>query len=283
MNQNNKLFSTLLMGGLGNQIFQICMTKEIEKLGHTSYIDTSNFEKFRNVDLYPVQNREIIFPLSHFSLKETPLHFNLLFNFNKFIFPNRFNRSLIINDANFNPEKFKKFNKLIGYWQNSDLIENNKNFLISGLSKNEFLNLQFKKIPKNGSTALHVRRGDYVNINEELKDAFFIDALKYCEENIAGFNFDVYSDDYEWVKDNKIFQNANSIFNSDISVEGTIKAFGNMLSHENFIVGNSTFSLIAAILMEKKESKIIVADPWFRNQEKELNIKKNWIKIKNIS
>ena len=185
MNQKNKLFSTLLMGGFGNQIFQICMTKEIEKLGYTSYIDTSNFERFRNVNLYPVQNREIIFPLSHFSLKETPLYFNFLFNFNKFIFPNRFNPSLIINDENFNPDNFKSFNKLIGYWQNSDLIKKNKNFLINALSHNEFLNSQFNKNPVSGSTALHVRRGDYVNINEELKDGFFIEPFKDLSPTLA--------------------------------------------------------------------------------------------------
>ncbi len=54
-----------------------------------------------------------------------------------------------------------------------------------------------------------------------------------------------------------------------------------MIQKENFIIGNSTFSLIAAILGSSQYSKFIVADPWFRNKSKNLNFKNNWIKIKN--
>ena len=42
-------FSTLLMGGFGNQIFQFCKTKDLETRGYSVSIDTSNFEKFKNV------------------------------------------------------------------------------------------------------------------------------------------------------------------------------------------------------------------------------------------
>ena len=54
-----------------------------------------------------------------------------------------------------------------------------------------------------------------------------------------------------------------------------------MLNFENYIVGNSTFSLIPAVLSESKESKILVAEPWFRNKNKKLNVPNNWIKINN--
>jgi hypothetical protein len=54
-----------------------------------------------------------------------------------------------------------------------------------------------------------------------------------------------------------------------------------MLGFENFIVGNSTFSLVAALLSKSNNKKIFVADPWFRNTGLSLNFK-NAIKIKNL-
>ena len=55
-----------------------------------------------------------------------------------------------------------------------------------------------------------------------------------------------------------------------------------MLNNENYIVGNSTFPLLAALLSETNKSLIIIADPWFRNKERNLNLNNKWIKIENI-
>ena len=45
-----------------------------------------------------------------------------------------------------------------------------------------------------------------------------------------------------------------------------------MLSYENFIVGNSTFSLVPALLSNSKNKKIFVADPWFRNTNIDIEV-----------
>ena len=37
---------------------------------------------------------------------------------------------------------------------------------------------------------------------------------------------------------------------------------------ENFIVGNIAISLIPALLKESNNSKIIIANPWFRNKDR---------------
>ena len=62
--------------------------------------------------------------------------------------------------------------------------------------------------------------------------------------------------------------------------ENTIKSFGKMIKNENFIIGNSTFPLIAAVLSKNKNSKIIVADPWFKNKRRDLNLPDNWVRMK---
>ena len=55
-----------------------------------------------------------------------------------------------------------------------------------------------------------------------------------------------------------------------------------MLNNFHFAVTNSTFSLIAAVICERTESIILVADPWFKNRYFGKLVKENWIKIDNI-
>ena len=55
-----------------------------------------------------------------------------------------------------------------------------------------------------------------------------------------------------------------------------------MIGYGNYVVGNSTFSLIPAILSEDETTKIVIAEPWFRNKTKDLNFRYKYIKIKNV-
>ena len=133
-----------------------------------------------------------------------------------------------------------------------------------------------------GKTVLHVRRGDYLNINEQLSERFYLDSISYCENNITNFSYEVFTDDYEFVSKSKVFATASKIHKSDGSNKSTLKDFSLMLDKENFIIGNSTFSLLAAILSETTNSKILFADPWYKNKAKDLNFDKNWIGIENL-
>ena len=80
------------------------------------------------------------------------------------------------------------------------------------------------------------------------------------------------------LKGNKIFADADEIYSSG----NILDDFYKMLLNQHFIVGNSTFSLMAAFLKEELDTKIIVADPWFRGEENKDFIKDNWIKINNV-
>jgi len=54
-----------------------------------------------------------------------------------------------------------------------------------------------------------------------------------------------------------------------------------MLRNKNFIIANSTFSLLAAFLAEKSNSIITYPDPWFRSRSYNKNITSSkWQKIK---
>ena len=273
----------LLMGGLGNQIFQICKSKELQDTGYKVTIDTSNFSKYKSSKEDLFIHREQILNIQDFKFKESNRLIKILLNSfinleKKRLIPNFLN---LIHDNNISTIDFKKFNKMIGYFQDVDLIYKYKEFLINSLSENEIIRNSFNQTSIKGSTMLHVRRGDYLNLDEALNLHFYKEAIDYCSKNIENFTFEVFTDDSEWVKKQNIFDNALKIHNDDISKENTIISFSNMIQKENFIIGNSTFSLIAAILGSSQYSKFIVADPWFRNKSKNLNFKNNWIKIKN--
>lgn len=272
------------MGGFGNQIFQYCKAKDFENLGFKTTIDTTNYEKFKGKNMYPNIHREQVFPIDYFGFKETPSYLKLIHNnlqkINRLhLLPSSLNPSKEINDHNIFEEKFKKYNVAIGYWQDASLVKKHKEFVIKSLSKNKILLNSFNSKATTGSTLLHVRRGDYVNLKENLNDNFYQKALNYCKNNIINFNYQVFTDDYEWVKSNKLFKDATYIHSDNISIENTIESFGKMLINENFIVGNSTFPLIASILSEKENSKVLVANPWFLNKNRNLNFPENWIKV----
>ena len=91
--------------------------------------------------------------------------------------------------------------------------------LISSLSENKIVKKRINGPTLTGSTVLHVRRSDYLKIDEELKNSFYIEAIQRAKNEIDNFHYSVFTDDYTWVKNNKIFNDADEIVHSSNSVE----------------------------------------------------------------
>ena len=272
-----------LMGGFGNQIFQYSFGKELSNKGFKVSFDSSNYEtrKLEN-NIIPL-DRELVFTPSFFNFSEVDKNLKKIILFlkktklsNTFFSPLR-----LFNDKNYGDLNPKIFNKYSGYWQKINVIEKNKNFLIKELSKNKILKEGFSRKPEQGSCMLHVRRGDYLAMDEALSLDFYQQAINKLSKNIKNFNYTIFTDDYEWAKKQNTFNDAKRIQKSSSTIDETLKDFAEMVSFENYIVGNSTFPLIAALLGSTDESRVIIADPWFRNSFKNLGFNNNWIKIEN--
>jgi len=281
--RNKKYSIVYLMGGFGNQIFQFSFANDLKQKGHKVLIDNSNYKKQNKTEILL---REQILPSKYFSFNEPTFLLKFVIKFFDFVRKDNFSNHRLnplkkFNDKNYEVSKESYLNYYVGYWQNPEKLEKNRDFLIKSLSNDEVLKEYFLKNPIKGSTLVHVRRNDYVKMNEALKIDYFTDAINKAESQIEKFNFDIFTDDYEWVKSQKIFQKANNIFYSSNSKEDTIQTFGKMLVFENFIISNSTYSLVAAILGDKGESYVYYPDPWFRNNIKNLKLKNNWIKLAN--
>lgn len=105
-------------------------------------------------------------------------------------------------------------------------------------------------------TAVHIRRGDYLNY-PRIHPVCSIEYYKKAMEMIGG-DFIFVSDDMKWVKENFIGDN---IYYSEFKSE--IDDFRLIKQAKNVICANSTFSLLAAWLNDNKDKKVIVPSVWF--------------------
>jgi len=276
-----KRASIYLKGGFGNQVFQYCLANYLRSQNYKVVIDThfyeKNFEKGNNTP------REIIFEPNLLGFKKTSnLYKNLLKILRKVnSLEIKFFTYEFFKGYDFNEEKVKDFNEFDGYWQNTNLLSFNKEFI-----KNTLENIPLIKnalsFPREGNNSfVHIRRRDYIQMSEELNIFFYEKSLEYLKNNIAGFKFDIFTDDYEWVKSQQIFNKAENIYSENDLNNDPIETFATMLSYNNFIVGNSTFSLIAAFIAESDSSIVVIADPWFREIRHPGFDFENWIKIEN--
>ena len=69
MKFKNSIATVDLMGGLGNQLFQICFANYLKENGVNVYLSEEWFSKNRQLNILP--NRKPIFDLNHFDLKRT--------------------------------------------------------------------------------------------------------------------------------------------------------------------------------------------------------------------
>ena len=282
-----------LKGGFGNQLFQYGFAYKLRTKGFRVKVSNAFFTtKETNVNVTP---REEILPSKVFGFNQITIIEKWLLIFLKkindskkvkLLFP-----FLIEAFYKYYKEKdLKSFNishpisHFDGYWQNYDYIDSSKDYLTSSLSKNKLIReaLKIKKIK--GSTLVHVRRQDYLSLNEELNIKYYELAIKEATRLIEDFNFSIFTDDPEWVSENEIFKYANFVYfpkNSRQSSQDTIETFSKMLQFENFIIANSSFSYMAAFLGSGLHSKIFYPNPWFKNRESKNLSLNNWIKIQN--
>ena len=274
----NKVAIVDIKGGFGNQLFQLCFANYLNSCNIDVYINSRNFERSKKIENLDVDLRELILPVEFYGMKEiTDAGFMILEIIQKM------SRGVLVkkfNDKNFEINKLKRINRLDGYWQNLDYFKFSKDFLISTLSNDNKLKNAINSKIVEGSTMVHVRRGDYLGLGEELDIEYYEKSISKARESINKFSYSVFTDDKRWVQENKIFDDAKNVFFSTNSKSDTLDTFAKMLKFENYIISNSTFSLMASLLSQTVRSLIYIPDPWFRKSEKIINYE-NTIKIPN--
>lgn len=280
-----------IKGGFGNQIFQFAFANKLKDEGFNVFINTEYF-KFNRKEIKDNTYRKLIIKENIFGLKKINIFYLYFFKILKKIDESRklnklFKRSglpyfIKLKDSNFDKKLLDtKFVLLDGYWQNIENLVSQKEFLVEALSKIDILKKPINFLPQENTVMLLIRRGDYIKMEEDLSLNFYKKCIETITSKLDKFDLSIFTDDIQWVKEQKIFDIANKVFGPEEEPEKVLDLFSKMLQNKHFIVANSTFSLIAAFVKEMDDSIIIVSDPWFRNKEKENLFLDSWIKIPN--
>jgi hypothetical protein len=288
-----------IKGGFGNQLFQFAFA---------NYLKINNYKVTLNTDLFRVIGtstpRELTIPINNFGFKEQSsiskqiLKTGMIFEANNKIRSSKLH--LLFKDY-----KYTKNNQDIltldakrlffnDYWKDMKYIDASKRSMINSLKKNEIINSGFKE--SNDFAMIHVRRGDFVKDDRHLNIDFYKKGLQMIKSNKINIKYDIFTDDYDWVSRQSIFQDAENIFgqksikNDNSKIDGidamddkdeTIETFSRMLRYKHFIVGNSSFAFWAAYLKSNEDSTVVVPNPWFRNHPHPTLKKNKWCVIEN--
>ena len=271
-------------GGIGNQIFQYVFAKYLEDQGFKISISTAYNKVHNNKNV--ISRDTILNPLI-FGFNDIFWIYKYLFKF----FDSRFyqfldkNKTFINkfvkefswqNERNFNLENFETLNRVTGHWQFVDLMLNYKEFVINSLAKLYNDQNIRKIIPFDNKVAVHVRRGDYIGLNKNLSLKYYEQALSEIEKKLTNFEFEVFSDDIEWAKNQRVFLNANKFWDYEDGEKVNLRDFKELLNFKHLIISNSTFSLIPALFNSSFNGIVVFPENWLSEEIAKIN-NKNWI------
>lgn len=269
-----KKISILFYGGLGNQLFQLAFATFIKK----NYINS----KIELIDLTSYEKIKRKWALNYMGIRPKNISkFNyLLLKIKKFInqkcikFGINNNIFDIINESQYS--KYKDLNSskkksiiLDGYWQSEFYFYDTREYI------KEFF-LQYRKGIKfkfqdNETVALHIRLGDYVQVNKSRENHFVCDfewylkAINYFYKINNNYKFLIFSNDFKYLKKYFIFPKRINYFlmqENNKDYEDLFK----MSYCNHFIISNSSYSWWASYIGEKSNSIIVAPKYWYPNK-----------------
>lgn len=265
-----------LIGGLGNQMFQYAMARELQsERGDDITISLYECKKY-------YRNREP-------NLQKMTLNDHVLFKDDKL--PWQVNNKNLCSKIRkmLNPEKFLKTQAKAGMlvWYGDSFLQLpkiiTKNVYIGGYFQSEryfksvvpFLKKEFTprivpsdfqeravQIRSQNSVCIHIRRGDYVGTDFEICDAnYYQKALNMLVSRFPNLVIYVYSDDISWAKSifsesplPMIFMERNDDY-LDLFL---------MSCSKYFVLSNSSFSWWAQELSDRNAKEIIAPAKWHK-------------------
>lgn len=179
-----------------------------------------------------------------------------------------------------------------GYWQDYRVIEEVYKLspiVISNAIFSNFQNMLVSEIDSANSVSVHVRRGDKLSCrnrltHSRLSSSYYFKAIELLKSKIENPVFYVFSDDIEWVKKLKLFQNTDSVVfvSSNVLYASDKFEFYAMSRCKNNIISASTYSWWAAWINLNPEKVIVAPKKWYVlfNKRKTVNlIPSDWIKL----
>ena len=267
-----------IQGGFGNQLFEYAFAMNLKKKGFKVYTYFGkDYENNKKNESYS-EKRQIIIDSKEFGIKKLNPITNFFLEFLKTVPYLNDKYYQIVFEKDFdNLKKYNFVTSFNGFWQDIKTVENSLDDI-----KKVFLNQNYLSNVAKSRTLIQVRRGDFISTNNDLKIEFYERAMLKLNKVVDEIDFDVVTDDVQWVKDNNLFSNAKNIFPPSDDRNEVLNLFKKMLTYKNFIVGNSTFTLWAALISSDKNSKVILEEKFFHKLNiNESKLFSKWITVKN--
>lgn len=152
---------------------------------------------------------------------------------------------------------------LVGYFQSYKYFNDYKDviynlFSIDDVTK-EYIENKYRNILENKTTSIHIRRGDFCNLNCVLDMKYYHNAIEKFEKDMI---YLIFSDDINWCKENFKINNAIYVENEHDYIDLYI-----MSMCKNNIIANSTFSWWGAYLNKNEKKMVIYPVNFFENYE----------------
>lgn len=281
-----------VQGGLGNQMFQYALYKQLEFMGKDVKLDIGTYNIIPAHQGYELEKLYMISALYASKMeigKWADVKDDFLSRVRRKLCGRRTKSHLQDNHVGFNERVFDLDNLYLdGYWQSEKYFENITHIVRSTYTLDNFGGFQneklFADIGKNISVGVHIRRGDYVN--HKLFDN--ICNIEYYTKGIDYFcsifgkknvTFIVFSNDQRWVQENIKLENAVYV-NWNTSKKSYLD-MQLMAKCEHNIIANSSFSWWGAWLNNNPQKIVISPSKW--TNDPQINLKyivpDDWIKI----
>lgn len=284
-----------LKGGLGNQLFQYALGRQLSLIKNTALqLDSSSY-KTDTLREYRLDSFQIAATHSNqlpfFATDGRKRYLNRIIQAARGIFTKPF-QIIKEKDFSFDPTVFNCSDQayLDGFWQSEKYFFSIGQTIRNDLRLKKPLEGDLRKIAEqireNNSVSLHVRRGDYVSnpvttaYHGVCGAEWYEAAAKLIEGKVSNLTFFVFSDDYEWAKENlKLNSPAVFIKPSPDGQECNDLHVMSLCKHN--IIANSSFSWWGAWLNENPEKIVIAPKNWFAAGSSNTQdlIPKTWIRI----
>jgi hypothetical protein len=275
----DKMIITQLNGGLGNQMFQYAVGRNLAFRHNTQLkLDLSQFESnhLRKYNLYPFNIAENFASQTDLNRVNKPLLWKLQHPLKNFkCLMDREKPIIYIKEKHFNfdpailnlPDNVY----LQGYWQSEQYFKKIGNLIRQEFSFKTVLSPIHQEIRERiaqcNSVSIHVRRGDYIanKVTNEIHGVcttkYYQRAIKKITQLINNPHFFIFSDDPIWVKENIAIDNPSCCV-SHIGSKNHEDLY--LMSHcKHHIIANSSFSWWGAWLCTNPKKMIIAPEKWF--------------------
>jgi hypothetical protein len=273
-----------LMGGMGNQMFQYAIARNLSIRNNVDLKIDLSFLKNRNM------GHNFVYRDYDLDLFNINGDFNINFS-NKIVVANQphYHYSQPFMNSVSNSLNTGNTVLLDGYWQSPLFFSENeeqirKDFEFKDDIENQtgIVKDMLDSIKSNNSVMVNVRRTDYLNTNFHgvMGLDYINNAKQIMDSKVENTHYFIFSDDVEWCKENIHFDNMTIV---DHQYKGD--RFGHYLQLmskcKHFIIPNSTFAWWGAFLNRDTDKIVIAPKQWFADNSINTTdlIPSNWIRI----